>query len=420
LIASSESARQIKLASTAILFRVLMVAVFSLLLVLGRGMLTVLDPSKSLLTYTTYVPLMLLAAGLDEILSAILQGKQRYQHMAVAQILRSVFRLGLTIFFLYGLNLGLMSLVYSWTISYGISVAYQYLVLPFSRRLLMDWHVLRTILRFGFPLQLNNFLWFASNSSQSLLLSIFLGPAAVAFFEVAMRVPGALLRLSQSYTAVYFPMATGLLAEGKRDQARRLLEHSLSLNSFLAGLAALISVVFHRQIVTLLFSEKYAASSSTFALLMLALHMTVLVTLMGYTLTAAGFPGRSLAANTIREGLMFLGSLVLIPVLGFGGPAYAKLAAFCVANPLSVWLLRKSRVDILVIPYIKQTALLWSIAAVFLLFQPESMLFGLAAVVLFFVLNVLWSTVTPDDIGLILPEFVKKRLGVQKKALDHS
>jgi O-antigen/teichoic acid export membrane protein len=417
LLASSDGKRQIGYANSAILFRLFAVGVFSIIVWGGKNAFNLLDPSGSLVTVSFYIPFMLLIASLDEVLLAILQGKQLYPKMAVAQILRSVLRLGLTVFFLYVLDLGLDALIYSWMLSYSASVVYEYLMLPFPRRMYMDWKLLRELLRFGFPLQLNNFLWFASNSSQSLLLSIFIGPSAVAFFEVAMRIPNAVLRLSQSYTAVYFPTATKLLSEGKDIQARQLLERSLYLTSFLMGLVALVSVMFDRQIVVLLFSERYISSAVVFALLMLTLHMTILVTLMGYSLTAAGYPERSLAANSIRETFMFLTNLALIPVFGLIGPVYAKLMAYYLANPLSVWLLKQSKITIKVMPYVKQTMLLLLCIAVFWSFQPENIWIKVAIFFIFIGLNFLMSAISLDDLSLMLPERMRRKLSPRSAAI---
>jgi O-antigen/teichoic acid export membrane protein len=417
LIASSDHTRQAALANSALLFRLLVVALVSALIWLGWYALRLVDPSRALVRYAAYVPIMLLAASLDELLLAILQGYQAYHHMAVAQVLRGVLRLGLSVVFLFILNLGMMALIYSWIVSFGIAAAYEYLVLPLSRRLFLNRYLMGEMLRFGFPLQLNRFLWFVSGQIDTLLLGALLGPTAVALLSVAGRIPKALLRLSHSYTAVYFPTVTELLAEGKRSQARWLLDHSLRLISFGMALVALTSVVFSRQIVTLLFSEKYAASSPVFALLMIALHMTVLVTLMGYTLTAAGYPGRSLGANAIQEILRVLADLVFIPVFGFVGPTYARLMAYYVANPLSVWLLRRSDIRVTVAPYVKQTALLWLCSAAFWWAQPEGYMVGAAIIAVFLVLNIALSTVSRDDLRLVLPEAVTKQLGKRKEAI---
>lgn len=417
LIASSDRIRQAALANSALVFRLLVIAVVSPLIWLGRDLLLLVDPSRALVRYAAYVPMMLVVASLDELFLAMLQGFQAYHHMAVAQILRSVLRLCLSVLLLTVIDLGVMALIFSWTISFGISALYLYLALPLPERFACQRSLLREMLRFGIPLQLERFLWFVSSRVDTLLLGAFAGPTAVAYYAIAVGIPTALHRLSESYIAVYFPTMAALLADGKRRQAGWMLDHSLRLISFVMALVALTAVVFSRLIVTLLFSEKYAASSVVFALLMIALHMTVLVNLMGYTLTSAGFPGRSLGANVVRTTLAFLADLVLIPVLGFIGPAYASLIAYYTANPLSVWLLRRSSIGVTVVPYVKQTALLWLCAALFWWTRPAGFTYNAAIIVLFLVLNIALSTVSRDDLRLVLPEAVIKRLGIRKEVL---
>lgn len=418
LIASSDRIRQAALANSALVFRLTVIAVVSALIWLGRASLLPLDPSGALLGYAAYVPMMLAVASLDELLLATLQGFQAYHHMAVAQILRSVLRLCLSIVFLVTLKLGVTALIYSWVISFAVSSVYQYLVLPIPKRFAYQRPLLGEILRFGLPLQGNRFLWLVSGRVDVLLLGALVGPTGVAYYTIAARIPTALTRLAQSYIAVYFPTMAALLAEGKRRQAGRLLDHSLRLFSFGAALVALIAVLFSRQVVTLLFSDKYATSSVVFALLMVALHMTLLVNLMGYTLTSAGFPGRSLVATVTRTTLTVLADLLLIPLLSFVGPAYAILISCYVTNPLVVWLLRRSGIRVTVTPYVKQTVLLWLCAALFWWTQPAGFTYKIGIIVLFLVLNIALSTISRDDLRLVLPEAVTKWLGMRKEVLS--
>jgi O-antigen/teichoic acid export membrane protein len=416
LIASSEGFRQVALANTALFFRLLIVIGFSSVFWLGRNLITLQDPSGVLLRYAAFIPLMLLVASLDELLSGVLQGFQAYHHMAIAQIIRSVLRLIISAVLLIVMQFGLLALLSSWIISFLVSSLYQYFVLPLPRRFLWQRPLLREILHFGLPLQGNRLLWFVSGRVDVLLLGVLVGPTGVAYYSVATRIPEALVRLAQSYIMVYFPSVTTLLAEGQRHRARVKLDHSLRLLSFALALVALTAVLFSREIVTLLFSDKYAPSSTAFALLMIALHITVLTTLMGYTLTAAGYPRRSFAQSLVRTVLTTVADLLLIPVLGFVGPALASTIAYYVTNPLCVWLLRRSGIFVTVAPYIKQTVLLWLCVALFWWAQPTNVLYKLAIIVLFLVLNASLSTISAGDLKLVLPNAVTKRLGVSKGA----
>jgi O-antigen/teichoic acid export membrane protein len=419
MLASSDPGQQQAIASNALVFRIVVLVAVSLIVWLARGASLLLDQSGSLLKYSVYIPAMLVAASLDELLTAALQGLHAYHHVAVAQLVRSVLRSLLSIVMLVRLNLGLPALFYSWIISYTASTAYQYLVLPLPKRL--RWHrpLLGTMLRFGLPLQGDRFLWSVSGPVAVALLSRFLGASAVAFYNVASRIPNALQGLAQTYIDVYFPTMTDLLTKGKKEQACRMLDHSLRLLSFGLGLVALVAVLFGQQIIHVLFSDKYLPSTTIFGLLMIALQTTVLGTLLGYTLTAASHPEHSLGQNLIRTALGIVGKFVLIPTLGLVGPAYADLAAYYVANSVCVWLLRRSEIFVKAGRLVGQIALLWLSVALFWWVHPTALAYKAATVILFVVLNFALSMISGEDLRMVLPESVATRLGMHKEALPH-
>jgi len=418
-ISGSDRSRQALVAYSTLVFRLLVLVVASLIIWLARDLLRLVDPTGGLVVYAAYITVMLAVASLDELLQSVLQGFQTFQHMAIAQIVRSVARVLLSVVFLAVFHLGIMGLVWSWVISFAISSAYQFFVLPIPKRLRWQRSLVMEMFRFGIPLQLDRIIWFASSRIDVLLLGAFAGPTAVALYNVATTIPSALNRLAQSFTAVFYPTMVSLLAEGKRKQATGMLDRSVRLCSFAGAMIALGAVVFNKEIVTLVFSEKYASSSMAFALLMMGFHMTFVVMLTGYALTAAGAPGRSLGQNTVRVVTAIVLNLLLIPRLGFIGPAWAHLTSSYVANPVAVWLLRKSGINLTVIHYVKQTILLWLFAALFWWAGPEGILLRLAIIALFAGLNIALSTVSIADLQLVLPDRVTRRLNSLKETLAH-
>jgi O-antigen/teichoic acid export membrane protein len=183
------------------------------------------------------------------------------------------------------------------------------------------------------------------------------------------------------------------------------------------SLVALVAVVFSREVITLLFSERYAAASVAFALLMIGLQMSFIVNLMGYTMTAAGYPGRSLGQDAVRATINVLGDLLLIPIFGLLGPAFASLAAGYTANPVGVWLLRRSGVPVAVAPYAKQTLLLLLFSALFWLIQPSPFVAKIGIVLAFIVCSALLSTVGRQDLTLLLPIKLKSRPAAPEQTL---
>jgi O-antigen/teichoic acid export membrane protein len=420
MMASGDGERQLALAGSAMLFRIAVITAVSALVWLWTDSLLLLDTSGAVLEYLLYVPLMLLVTSFDELLLSVLQGLQAYRAMALMQIIRSTLRLGLTAALLLVWQLGVLGLVLSWVISFAASTAYALAVAPLPRRMVFRGDLLREMLRFGMPLHLNRFLWFAFQRINIVLLGSLAGPASVAYYAVASRIPEALQRLSESYTAVYFPTVSALLGAGRREEAGAALNRSLRLLSFVTALMALAAVVFSREIVVLLFSEKYAGSSLAFGVLMIAFHMTFVVNLMGFTLTAAGRPGWTLGENVVRTSITIVGDLLLIPLVGFVGPAFASVLATYSAHPIVVWLLGRSGVRVAVMPYGKQTLLLLVCAGLFWWLPPLGLALQVGLVAAFALLNLLLSTVERDDFRLMLPDRVVRRMRMVRRPAEGS
>lgn len=409
-IASSTAEQQSDAIQSVFLFRVIIIAALSVLAVLGKDLFIVFDDTGGLSQYIVYVPLMLVFASFDELLLGMIQGCQLYQHMAIVQIIRSVLRLAFSAVLLITFHMGIAALIYSWSISFAVSCLYQYLVLPISKRPTFNAPKLWHLLRFSFPIQLTRGFWFVYRQSNTLILGIFAGPASVAFFAVAMRIPDALQRLSDSFIAVYFPAIAVLVGEGKRDQASAKFNQVVRLMSFATAAVALGSVVFSTEIVTLLFSRTYASSAPAFALLMLGFHVTFIVNLMGYTLTAAGNPAYSLVENITRTTVNIVGSILLVPIMSFVGPALATLVSGHAANPVVIWLLRRCGISVELRAYVRQILLLLVFAGAWFLLPSAGFVVKALLVLGFVGANLLLSTISLRDLHVVLPRRWAMRL----------
>ena len=109
--------------------------------------------------------------------------------------------------------------------------------------------------------------------------------------------------------------------------------------------------------------------------------------------------------------MTIIGDLVLIPIYGFMGPVFASLIAAYAANPLAIRLLRRSGITVTLAPYVKQITLLLLGAALYWWIQPAGFIYRVAILVVFVGLNIVLATITRDDLDLVLPQIVSKRLG---------
>ncbi|MFN8497375.1 MAG: flippase [Anaerolineae bacterium] len=410
LLAGRNRGEQARLVNTALTFRVAVLVIVSVALWLGQAVLQRVGVATEWLPLAVYLPLMLCTSSLDELLFSLLQGVQAYRQMAVARTVRSLLRVGLSVIGLYVLHLGVVALIYSWVLSFAVSLVLQCTVLPLSLRSDFHHQGLKGMLRFSLPLYLSTLVWFALQRIDVVLLGALAGPASVAFYATAGRIPDALQRLSDAYVSVYYPSLAALLKKKRMNEARLLLDHSIQLVGFSTAVAALVAIVFGREIVTLVFSEKYAVTSLAFGVLMIAFHVTFSVHLLGYALTAAGYPKRSLAASLVQAAVNVVGDVALIPIFGFLGPAFATLASVYALAPVALWLVRRSGLEMTLSPFVKQTLLLLVYALAVWWLQPESALVKAGIVAVFVINSLAMSTLTPQALTLILPARVTRRV----------
>jgi len=402
MVASGDAATQSALIGSAVCLRLLALLVLSAVIWLAQDWLGLLDPTGTSQRYILLLPVMLAVTSLDELLLAILQGLLAYRQIAVAQILRSLLRLVLTGVFLLVFDLSLLGLIHAWNIAGAIAIVYEILAMLSLRRGRLRFDVVREMLTFGLPIYFNRVIWFVFQRINLLLVGWLAGPVSVALFAVASRIPDALMRLSDSFTSVYFPTIAALLARDQREQAANMLNESLRLISFVIGLGALVAVVFGREIVTLLFSTAYVDVGDAFGILMLALHISFILNVLGYTLTAADKPTSSLIADTTRTALNLAGNAVLIPLLNYVGAAVANLLAGHLTQPLVLHLLRRHQIPVILLPYLKQTTLLLLCSLCFWLLQPTDLIIRATLILGYVGLNVLLSTIAFSDLRILL------------------
>ena len=404
LAAEADADRRARLVSSLLIMRLGVVAVVSIPVMLAAHYLAGAFAMPALASLLRFMPVILLLSSLDELLSGMLQGFHRYRPIALAQVVRSGLRLGLSALVLLVLGGGLSALVVSWVVSFAASALLQFAALPGPRRLELDWREAKRALRFGMPLQATRYLWFAMQRVDTFVLSALTGPVGVAFYDVAGRLPQGIIRLSEAYYAVYHPSLTTRFARGERVAASQLIAQSLRLFGF--GLLFLTwgTVLFGREAIVLLFRARYADAAPALVVIMLSLSLATSINLMGYALTASGQPTRSFGVNLLRSTISFGGDFLLIPVFGFIGAAYATLISQLVAAPLAWWFLHRQRLPVYGSVHARQYVASALLLAAFLWLPPLGLGIRLVMLAAFPVLAAALGLIHLSDFSLIIPE----------------
>ncbi|MFH0963093.1 MAG: oligosaccharide flippase family protein [Planctomycetota bacterium] len=150
-------------------------------------------------------------------------------------------------------------------------------------------------------------------------------------------------------TAV-FPRVSGALAEGKRELARSVSRQAVRLLMLVLVPACFIVASSSSEILTLLFSSRYASGGSTLAILMAAMSCSGCLLLLCELLAAADRLGKRLSLVVVLLPLSLALNALLIPRWGLTGAATASLATFAVGVAAGAALAQR-HLDILPSPW---------------------------------------------------------------------
>jgi O-antigen/teichoic acid export membrane protein len=404
LVAAQMDDEKRRLTNTALLFRLLTVSVTSFI---------AFSASPDLLELfgvpldSAIVPFIAVLVALESALklsSALFQGQFKFRWIGVANCISSILNLAAILLFIHWLRMGLIGLIYAKLISRVTALLFVALVMRLDLRLELDLVMLRRMLIFGLPLQLNYIMSFIFQRMDTFVIGMLLGPMQVAYYEIARRIPDSLSEGYEAFVQVYFPFMSSFYTDHDTRRASAMLNTATRWLSFTTLSAALLSVAFGADIITLIFSDRYLPSAQLLSLLMVGAAVIFLDSNLGYALIAVGDGVKIPAINFIRTLLLFLGYFTLIPMLGLTGAALTGIVSMVLVDPLCVIFLRRRGLYVDVLAYMKAFLIFVAFALVFAYFKPVGLLTKCVSLALFALTNLALSVVTISDLRIVTRE----------------
>jgi O-antigen/teichoic acid export membrane protein len=254
------------------------------------------------------------------------------------------------------------------------------------------------MLRFSWPLQINQILTFIFNSFGTLMIATVMTPSDVALLGMASMIPRAFGKLYESFRTVYFPNLANLVTQGDYRRAQKMLNVTLRIVAFLMTLVTVLILAFQREIILLFYSDQYLEAGPIFVLMMLATTIGLVGNVLGNSTVAAGNSKAPPVSNTVNTTFTVLGNLTLVPLFGITGAVLARIIGNTATNPVNVWFLRKTGLIPRVMDYVKPVLLCGAICGVFWWLQPEAWFARLPLLLAFVIASFLFSIVTLKDI----------------------
>jgi O-antigen/teichoic acid export membrane protein len=399
-----------QIVNSAFLLRVVTIIVLGIIALPLSNAIAQLFSSTLPMRYAWFIPLLFFLEAMYELHQAALQSFHLFKQMGIADAISSVLYLLFILIFVVWLKMGFIGLLQARSIALALALVFQYLNLPIARRPQLNVSVLREMLKFGFPLQLDAILGFVHTRIDTALLGILLGSTGVAYYEVARKIPEALSIGYAAYRPVYFTFVSKMSAEGQTDKVDRVINYTLRLWAFMLCFATLMALLFGRELFLLLFSEQYLPSVTPFVILMGWVGLTAVSNTLGFTLIAIGETNKPVLANIATVIANTATSLTLIPILGATGGAIASVVGRLASNPLEAFFLIRKGIRVDVMTYVKPIFLLIVHVVAYWLAKPDNPLVSSLFIVTFLGGSVLFSIITMSDVHLVTSE-VEKLLG---------
>ena len=404
---------------TSIIFRVVAAVVGSVLALAGRQALFDFFGASLYTNLLIYVPVLILIESLIQLYQSVLEGLFKFKAIALVSFIVSITNF-LALLILVGyFKLGIAGLIFVRLISRTIGLLASFLTAKFPFRFQFSFAKLKQMLRFGLPLYANYILDFTFNQAGTFIIGALLGPAQIAFFEYARKIPDSLEMLYGAFRQVYFPFLSKLFGEGHKEEASDMLNHSVRLIAFFGIFGTLIAYFFGEQIVITFFSAEFLPSALVFYILMINLTLKIIDQTLGYSLVAVGESGKPPLINFVRA-IITLGAyalLIPIPALGIIGAALSTILGTVVANPLNIYFLRRKQVQAKFSTFLKPFGIFFALYLPYRLLLPDvNWLLKFAAFLIYFLLSFALSVFTMKDIKAITEEVLslfKKRFQVK-------
>lgn len=404
LASNEEESYKSTLINTVFHFRVIVVLVVGISIVTFQPLIAGFLDSTSTTDIFKATPLVFLVLSFAQLFESILRGRFEFRAIGLIEFISEVVELVLLILFVVVYRLGFWGLIMAKVASQAFFSFLAFRAIRFEHRWEFNVTLLKEMLKFGLPLQVQFIFGFAISRLDTLIVGSILGARGVAFYDIAKKIPDSLMQLYSVFISVYFPLSANIYATEKKEKTDYLLNNSIRLITFLAAFAALIIAFFGKNIIVLLFSEEYLASYWALVLLMIGLTLEMVENTLGYSLVAIGEPDKPLYISIMRSVISLVGNLTILPILGYVGAAIIYVSGNLIALPVNIFFLRRKGISPNLIASIKLLFISGLLFTSFLLWNPGAILSAVFLLLLYIPLSFILSVITSRDVTILYGE----------------
>jgi O-antigen/teichoic acid export membrane protein len=198
-------------------------------------------------------------------------------------------------------------------------------VTPFGLRWQGD--VGRSTLTFGFKSYLQTLAAHLHYRIDLYLIALFLNPAEVAFYSIAINMTNPILQIPDAVGTVIFPKLAGSSDASAHARTAVTCRHTL----FATVLAAIVYAGVGSQVLTLFYGDRYAPAIRPMLLMLPGIVMIALYQILTRNFTSRNRQQVNIAAAGLALGVNVVLAVTLIPRFGIAGAAVATAVSYSLA-----------------------------------------------------------------------------------------
>jgi len=289
--------------------------------------------------------LLFFSLAMFEHCNTILQSLKEFKGIAINNTINGICKVVTFSVLVVGFRLGFTGLLYTAILSSSLPILFQAFRLrskfQLEDLLHMDTAHVFSVLKFGFPLYLNDLYANFYDRGYTILIAAFLSPTAVAYFNISTRISALVDNMRGVYGSVYLPTVLSLL-KTRQSRVIELLRLSITMACLIILSSTFLLFLFKDRIMTILFTDKYIIASTAAVIMLAKSAPSFSGNLMGQTIVALGYNKTPFRINILVTSITFFGSYFLIPKMGFMGAVYMAISGDLLGFFLN-WLFLKSK-----------------------------------------------------------------------------
>ncbi len=163
------------------------------------------------------------------------------------------------------------------------------------------------------------------------MISLFMTSRFVGIYNVATMTSFLLMSFIGAFMYLYFPIATRLLSNGKRKKVRELASKIVFWNSLIVSPIFFLLLIFSRQVVSILFGQRYILAYLPLSVLAVGVFVRNVVSTSGNSLLALNKKRKIIISALVAAIINIVLNFFLIPIYGLVGAATATTISISIS-----------------------------------------------------------------------------------------